>query len=95
MKTILLFLPFLLAFVYADENDDRVKVNVYIESKCPDSKNFVNEQLYPTYQTLKPIINLKLVPYGNADVTISRGGRLLSYECQHGPDECWGNKYQV
>ena len=95
MNTTLLLLPFILAVVYANENHDKVKVNVYIESKCPDSKKFVNEQLYPTYQKLKSIINLKLVPFGNANVSINRGGRSLSYQCQHGPDECWGNKYQV
>ena len=94
MKTVLLLAFFCLVFAYVNA-DDKVRLHLYFESKCPDSKEFVNDQLYPTYQKLNSIINLRLVPFGNANVSISRGGRTLTYSCQHGPDECWGNKYQV
>ena len=92
MKIILISLIFL-AFAYINAND-KVKLNLYYESLCGPSKYFVNNLLYPTYKNLSSIIELKLFPFGNANVTIVWGVNL-TYSCQHGEGECWGNKYQV
>ena len=48
-----------------------IKVTLYYESLCPDCKQFILYQLYPTYQALASsgILELKLVPYGNARVS--------------------------
>lgn len=47
-----------------------VLVDVYFESLCPDSEKFIKEQLFPTYEKFagKNILNISLVPYGNAEV---------------------------
>ena len=47
-----------------------VNVTLYYESLCPGCKMFITEQLYPVYDQLKGIINITLVPYGNARVSI-------------------------
>ncbi|XP_071851125.1 gamma-interferon-inducible lysosomal thiol reductase-like isoform X2 [Apostichopus japonicus] len=68
-----------------------VNVTVYIESLCPDCRNFIKKMLYPTWKTLENtgIMNLQLVPYGNAEETAV--GDKWNFTCQHGAMECWGN----
>ncbi|CAF4193870.1 unnamed protein product [Rotaria sp. Silwood2] len=48
-------------------------------------------QLLRTYQTILDIINITIVPYGNAHETYNPTTRLYQFVCQHGPDECLGN----
>ena len=38
---------------------------------------------------IQDIMNLTLVPYGNAQE--SKSGGSWQYQCQHGPSECAGN----
>lgn len=45
-------------------------VTVLYESLCPDSVNFLRDQFYPAYSTIKERINVELVPYGKATVSI-------------------------
>ncbi|XP_050389877.1 gamma-interferon-inducible lysosomal thiol reductase [Patella vulgata] len=66
-----------------------VKFTLYYESLCPDCKRFFAEQLFPAYQAVGKIMNLTIVPYGNAEET--KDGDLWKYNCQHGPNECVGN----
>jgi len=68
-----------------------IKVTLYYESLCPDCKQFILYQLYPTYQALASsgILELKLVPYGNAR-EYKYGSQWVFY-CQHGTAECTGN----
>ena len=61
-----------------------VKVTLYYESLCPDCKQFIQSQLWPTYQKLSStgILDLEMVPYGNARVSSyhnSQGG-ILQYK---------------
>lgn len=72
------------------QRDSRVKASVFYEVLCPDSMNFVVSQLWPTYNTIGSILNLDLVPYGKASYTAERGS--YRFDCQHGPQECQGNK---
>ncbi|XP_050728324.1 gamma-interferon-inducible lysosomal thiol reductase-like [Eriocheir sinensis] len=68
---------------------DPVKVSVYYETLCPDSRNFFNEQLYPVYQDLKDILTMDVNAYGLAsDVPL---GETYVFQCQHGHAECVGN----
>lgn len=65
----------------------KVKLTVYFESLCPDSRKFFLEQLEPTYPLMEDNIEVILVPFGKA--------RVLGQEkmiCQHGAGECQGNR---
>jgi len=75
-------------------------VEVYYEALCPDSMNFVVDQLAPAMQRLQDAVHLVLVPYGKATTQyherqgIPQPGDppLVSFSCQHGANECWANK---
>ncbi|XP_067134316.1 gamma-interferon-inducible lysosomal thiol reductase-like [Centruroides vittatus] len=71
-----------------------VLVSVYYETLCPDSKRFILDQLWPTYQAVSDIIDVDLIPYGKAYETELNNGTYL-FHCQHGPDECYGNIIQT
>ncbi|KAJ8918990.1 hypothetical protein NQ315_016894 [Exocentrus adspersus] len=67
-----------------------VKVSVYYETLCPYSANFLVSQFYPTYQNHAGQMEVDLIPYGKANPTNDSG--TWTFECQHGPAECYGNK---
>lgn len=71
------------------EASPKVSLALYFESLCPDCQLFIRKQLYPTYLKVGEILNLTLVPYGNAEER--RSGDKWVFECQHGPKECQGN----
>jgi len=72
-----------------------VNVTLYFESLCPGCRNFIATQLYPTYLKLAQtgILNVKLVPYGNANERKYHGKWV--YICQHGAAECLGNMIET
>lgn len=67
----------------------KIELALYYESLCPDCQLFIRQQLYPTYLKVSDIINLTLVPYGNAEER--KIGDKWVFQCQHGPKECEGN----
>ncbi|XP_045025427.1 GILT-like protein 1 [Daphnia magna] len=70
--------------------DERMTLDVYYESLCPDSRNFLVTQLNPNWPTLSTFTDLRLVPFGKATfVSNPEGG--WDFECQHGAAECRGN----
>lgn len=72
------------------EAQSKIPVNVYYESLCPDSAKFINEQLYPAMQQFRGNVDLKLIPFGKS--TYRTQGSETTFECHHGPNECYGNK---
>ncbi|XP_076322193.1 gamma-interferon-inducible lysosomal thiol reductase-like isoform X1 [Tachypleus tridentatus] len=70
-----------------------VHLGLYYESLCPDCRQFIVKQLWPTYSELSVILNLTLVPFGNAKVT--KDGDKWKFTCQHGPKECYSNIIQT
>ncbi|XP_037557746.2 gamma-interferon-inducible lysosomal thiol reductase [Dermacentor silvarum] len=78
----------------ACEHDPKVSVEVFYETYCPDSRNFVLEQLNSTYAELPNIVQLQLVPYGKASRR-ELPNKWYSFDCQHGDKECYGNLLQV
>lgn len=89
MKCLQLCLAF---FIFAVTNvyAKNLTVTVLYESLCPDSVNFLRDQFYPAYSTIKERINVELVPYGKA-TTKKVNGKWV-FECQHKENECYGNK---
>lgn len=77
-------------FVIHVEGQSKIPVNVYYESLCPDSAKFINEQLYPALQQFRGNVDLKLIPFGKASYRTQ--GSETTFECHHGPNECYGNK---
>ncbi|CAJ1948574.1 unnamed protein product [Sphenostylis stenocarpa] len=69
----------------------RVSVSLYYESLCPYCADFIVNHLVRLFQTdLISIVNLRLVPWGNA--WISSDASLI---CQHGEDECFLNTIEA
>ncbi|NP_001155577.1 gamma-interferon-inducible lysosomal thiol reductase-like precursor [Acyrthosiphon pisum] len=62
-----------------------LKVSVYYESHCPDSRDFIISQLHPYFCKVQQYLNLNLVAFGKA-YSSDQG-----FTCQHGPKECRGN----
>ncbi|XP_063371467.1 GILT-like protein 1 isoform X2 [Cydia amplana] len=73
--------------------DNKVKIALYYESLCPDSKRFITEQLAPVWRDFKGSVKVKLVPYGKS--THDKVSGKWQFTCHHGPDECYGNKVQA
>ena len=73
----------------------KLKLSVYFESLCPDSRLFITRQLTPTYAVLNKIFDIDLVPYGNSNWSYSETSKEVFFQCQHGQLECQGNKIQV
>ncbi|XP_047478942.1 gamma-interferon-inducible lysosomal thiol reductase-like [Penaeus chinensis] len=72
---------------------DPVRVMVYLETLCPDSINFVVNQLVPARDSLTDIMAVNITAYGFASDQPSGDGYV--FECQHGPGECKGNMIVV
>lgn len=68
-----------------------IKLTVLFEMYCPDSMDFINGQLWPTYQQLKDYISLDLLPHGKANQSFDKNTNRWHFSCQHGPPECHGN----
>ena len=50
--------------------------------------------MWSAYQDVSDIMDLELVPFGKASFEVKPGGGV-SFECQHGPNECTGNMVQA
>jgi len=70
---------------------DKLDIALYYESYCPFCQSFWNEQLAPSFECTSQMMDLTLVPYGNARYT---GTAPYKYTCQHGPNECAGNLFE-
>ncbi|XP_018572782.1 gamma-interferon-inducible lysosomal thiol reductase [Anoplophora glabripennis] len=71
-------------------SQETVKVTLYYEALCPYCHEFIQDQLYPGYETLGDSLQLDLVPYGAAKHKKVHG--KWKFSCQHGPKECYANK---
>jgi len=69
---------------------DKLSLDVYYESLCPDSLKFLVSQLGPQYDTISTFVDVRLVPFGKARFQ-ARKDAGYTFDCQHGPRECRGN----
>ncbi|XP_071717996.1 gamma-interferon-responsive lysosomal thiol protein-like [Rutidosis leptorrhynchoides] len=65
-------------------NEEKVRLTLYYEALCPGCEDFVVNDMYKIFENgLISIVDLKLSPYGNAN--IGPNGTII---CQHGEWEC-------
>jgi len=70
-----------------------VKLDVYYECLCPDSRYFVLHELLPTFEKVGSMMDIHLWPYGKASTKETKKG--YEFSCQHGEQECIGNIYHA
>ncbi|KAG8647790.1 hypothetical protein MANES_09G110201v8 [Manihot esculenta] len=72
---------------------EKVNVSIYYETLCPGSAYIANDLLNALFKEhLHYIVNLRMVPWGNARVVGPHELFLCQdYILQHGPDECYLN----
>ncbi|KAK7086828.1 oxidoreductase activity protein [Halocaridina rubra] len=66
-----------------------VKVHLFYDCMCKYCKDFVNDQLYPTWTEIRDIMDVEMFPFGN--IKYSSNGGTWEFTCQHGSDECQCN----
>ena len=69
------------------------KIQVYIESLCPDCINFITKSFKDFYDEVKKpnLVDIEFIPFGNAHEVYNTSTQKYDFTCQHGDNECYGN----
>ncbi|MED6125840.1 hypothetical protein PIB30_072406 [Stylosanthes scabra] len=89
LLTLFLFSP---SHSSSDNNYNKVSLELYYESLCPYSANFIVNYLPQIFNDdeLASIVDLKLFPWGNAKLRANG-----TFTCQHGEYECLLNTVEA
>lgn len=93
MKLLVIF-PIILAILATCHAKEKIPIDIFIEFSCPYSKDFITTQLAKAYNQIKDDFDLNFYPLGKSSSYEGANGEV-AFHCQHGPDECEGNKLQV
>ncbi|KAG1714450.1 Gamma-interferon-inducible lysosomal thiol reductase [Nymphon striatum] len=93
MKVLILVAAFTLVSIASASRVKPVQLELYYESLCPGCRYMITKTLNKTYSELSSILDITFVPYGNArELKYPNGTKHIV--CQHGPEECVGNKVE-
>ena len=69
------------------------KIQIYIESLCPDCINFITKSFKSFYENVKNpnLAEIEFIPYGNAKEVYNETTGRYDFTCQHKENECYGN----
>ena len=69
------------------------KIQVYIESLCPDCVNFITKSFKDFYEKVQNanLADIEFIPFGNAKEVYNTTTKKYDFDCQHGENECYGN----
>jgi len=70
-------------------------VDIYYESQCPNCHNILKNYLPGVMSSLGEYVNVRFFPFGMAQVMQNPATGDLTFACQHGEEECWGNMIQA
>ncbi|XP_012089790.1 gamma-interferon-responsive lysosomal thiol protein [Jatropha curcas] len=72
-------------------SENAVTLSLYYETLCPYCADFIVNHLVKVFdEGLISIVNLRLIPWGNAFVQSD-----ATFVCQHGPNECFLNAIEA
>ena len=92
MKISYIFI-FLIFISFSTQQKHIPKIQVYIESLCPDCVYFILNSFKKFYENVKNpnLAEIEFVPYGNANEKFNSEKNKWEFTCQHGDIECYGN----
>ena len=69
------------------------KIQIYIESLCPDCVDFITGSFKEFYEKVKNpnLAEIEFIPFGNAKEVYNISTNKYDFSCQHGENECYGN----
>ena len=82
--------------IKGEEYDSRLlrpKIQIYIESLCPDCVDFITNSFKDFYEKVeKPnLLDIEFIPFGNTEEKYNETTKKYDFTCQHGEKECYGN----
>ncbi|CAD5225598.1 unnamed protein product [Bursaphelenchus okinawaensis] len=75
---------------FKKSNEKKILLTVLYEILCQSCAQVISGPLKEVYETRKDQVDIELVPFGNA-----RYNEDGSLSCQHGVEECNGNRYEA
>jgi len=88
-KTLLIFSCLALFSSGNEVENVEASMTIYYETLCPDSLRFIALQVSKAYSQFTRDLHVTFKPFGIASFSDEAGSWV--FDCQHGPQECYGN----